>query len=338
MPSNFFAYDMSNFGTSGGVPGAAFQPGVPSPIPALWNGNGAIELLPFDRPINQGQGRSTLADGTVLGRIRYFDDDFNTPTVWTPDRAVVSLPSPSTYGIANYGVGEFIVGEVHIPRTVGTGAEEYIGIWRNRQLVNIIDGFPNRGGNIFDMNASGEYVGVFSGEPNGGFRGTVGDNPTFELLNYDGFPRPTASSINDAGTIGGTYTPAGSQDFLGYVARGDDVTSYPPLPGFTRCGVQAINNDETAIGISIDSQGREAAMIYFNGSNVPVDLNTLVDPGLGLRLVRGIDIDNAGRVLVEGDSPEGFRYYILTPVPEASFGCAAMVCGMLVRRSRLRSM
>ena len=48
-----------------------------------------------------------------------------------------------------------------------------------------------------------------------------------------------------------------------------------------------------------------------------VDLNTLIDPTLGITLTGAVDINNSGQIVANGNyASPGVHAFLLTPVPE----------------------
>jgi probable HAF family extracellular repeat protein len=78
----------------------------------------------------------------------------------------------------------------------------------------------------------------------------------------------------------------------------------------------AINDQSWIVGyssVSVPSVYRQHAFLYRSGKMI--DLNSLIDPNLGLELYQANDINNNGQIIVEGT---GFKSYLLTPIPEPS--------------------
>jgi hypothetical protein len=248
-----------------------------------------------------------------------------TPVVF--DRGEVrKLPLPGRLGRAAVAWGNIIVGESL--RT--EGAWNDIAVWQDEELLGIIDDLPGISRTVFDINRHGRYVGVYADIGlYGGFAGIGLD--AHELI-YPGFSHPRALSINDADQIAGVYLPDGFTR-TGYVAHGTDVTRLFPLPGEVESPVWGINNAGDMVGLSTTSvNGPETATVYYGGATTPIDMNTLVDLPPDVKLVRGIDINNHGQILVEGETPLGYRYYVLTPVPEPAALAIVLLAAIVCRR------
>jgi hypothetical protein len=136
---------------------------------------------------------------------------------------------------------------------------------------------------------------------------------------YSGYPRSAIGQSN-CSNIG--------KNFHGRFGEGCDLR----VKGFH----SAIDTRGDMVGLSTPSANGfdETATVYFAGSTTPVDMNTLIDPIPDVHLVRGIDINNLGQILVEADIPQGYRYYVLTPVPEPAMLATLSLAALRVRRRR----
>ena len=297
-------------------------------FPTVWPSGGQANFLGLPPLAIGGIAETLLSDGRYVGSIRYVQADDAVPVVWDTDGSRRELPLPNRFGWASLGVGSVIVG--------GTVPNSDIAVWQNDTLLGIVSDLPGSARASLDINSHGTYVGVWSGFNSTGnyvYGGFIGDGLSVRLVSIPGWEQTPAYGINDDGAIVGIHLTIGFTR-VGYLARGDGAVSLSPLPGGVESPVWAINNHNDMVGLSTDIFGNETATVYFNGSLVPTDMNTLVDltqldaQGHDVRLVRGIDVNDAGQILVEaGDFTAGvYRYYVLTPIPDAS---AAASIGLL---------
>ncbi|MGD0283903.1 MAG: PEP-CTERM sorting domain-containing protein [Dissulfurispiraceae bacterium] len=120
--------------------------------------------------------------------------------------------------------------------------------------------------------------------------------------------------MTDLGTLGGTDSHA-----LGINASG-------PVVGY------------------VDTTGNAAYHAFLHSGSTMIDLNTLIDPFSGWRLLQAYDINDAGQIVGFGYNGSGQRHaFLLTPVPEPStvilLAFALLGLGwriMLVRRRVMR--
>lgn len=332
LPAEFFALSPQEITDAGDVAGGAARTSAPFVLPVVWSDNGVPRFLPTSFDFNQAIGFGVTPTGNVLGGVRFIDDDANTPIVWKPDGSITLLPIPEQFGAALVGASNYIVGLAYGIEG-GTTQKAQIAVWRDEKLLVLHD-VPAEFPIINDINARGRYVGNYVGASRGGFSG---EGESFELLQWPGFAEASPTSINDADTIVGRFTREGGASLGSFIANGDSIEELPGLAGYTNCLAYGINNQESIVSFAFDGLGNEAAVLYLNGDRTPIDMNTLIDPIPGVRLVRGIDINNAGQILVEGASGNNYTYYILSPIPEPAVAGLVVFAGLARRRPPLLS-
>lgn len=330
-PTNAYARYTVSIDGIGQVPGSAFLGGNPFAIPLIWNSSGEFHYLSLPPQSERATAMGVTPAGDAVGFVRYSDDDYPTPVHWTSSKAISILPLPQQFGSALVTTGSVTVGRAFYPlEPLPNGSPTTrIAVWQNDQLAAIHD-LPGASGNVFDINVHGQYVGKYGG----GAGALMGYGTQLELLNWDGFPVTDAVGINDEGTITGTLSRDGQRTFSSFIAHGDSLEELVGLPGFTTTAVAGLNNSESIVGICWDEVGNEAAVAYLNGDRTPIDMNTLIDPIPGVKLVRGIDINNAGQILVEGAGANGYSYYILSPIPEPAAAGLVAFAGFAIFRPR----
>lgn len=323
-PAQYVAFYTARLTDSGLVPGYARRLTPPYVEPAAWTASdGRIRFLSPGSP-ERGVAQDVRDDGSFVGAVvTEGSNGYPSPAIFDGASRRI-LPLPGQLGAADLAVGDTIIGS-----SFGAdGSLNEIAVWRDEQFVGLVPNLPGVFRTPFDINLHGRYVGVYSDI--GVYGGFVGEGLDAHELILPGFPLIRALGINDSNSIVGICLPDGNTR-VGYIAHKDSEGDYTatkllPLPGDLESPVWAINNNGDMVGLSTPAANGfpERATVYFAGSTTPVDMNTLIDPIAGVTLVRGIDINNHGQILVEGETPLGYRYYVLTPVPEPA---ALMACG-----------
>jgi hypothetical protein len=322
----FFPQDLSNDGRAGGYI-RRNSPDPPIDIPVVWGADGHHVQLELPFPYRQSVVLGFDADGTPLGTAHGIGYGFPGPGGFWAPTGFVALDDFGEGGTAIAGNGGLIGGT-----TYELVDEMYIGratIWGQARTPIRLPNLGQLHSTVWDINVHGAYVGVtvdlITGSLAGG--GFVGQNGGATVLEYAGFPGTRGFEINDDGWIVGVWAGAAGGR-RGYVARGDEIHDLGLFPGFGETWAGAINNAGTVVGAAANfGPDFERALIWPNGSLVPLDLNQFIlNLPPGVTLIDAREINNAGQILGTGFSAAtGYAYYVLTPVPEPS---AAAVLGI----------
>jgi len=281
----------------------------------VWNDAGIHTLLPVNASYAQATAFGFAMGDNPVGGISLNLGELIRPVIWEPSGPRF-LESPTGFGGALSGSKNYIAG-----CTLGGGlAASY---W-DAAGFHAIGGLIGRDSQAFSINNAGFYVGP-SNHPTQGRAGFIGQNGTSKLLVHPNFPNTLAFDINDSNWVAGEYRPTDSQ--RAFVWHDDTFIDLGLFPGYNAAKAYAINNDNTLVGGASNYGGDvERALVWFNGSLTPQDLNEFVDIP-GATLINGLDVNNAGQIFAEArldaSAGGGYAYYVLTPIPEPA--CLALV-------------
>lgn len=164
-----------------------------------------------------------------------------------------------------------------------------------------------------------------------------GADPPRDLQERTGLPswrdalRSMAEGVNDEGVVVGWWQPNGMQNHRAFlyryrenVVRDLDAALPAPMrrhgPG-VHSEAHDINNrgqivGEAGTGLALDPLGQVA--VLWEGNAAARDLNEMIPPGSGWKLLAARGIDDAGRIWGEALCDGEPRRFLLTPAPAAS--------------------
>jgi len=131
------------------------------------------------------------------------------------------------------------------------------------------------------------------------------------LGGHDNAPR----AINDMGQIVGE-AQAPSQPIVAALFAPTGIVTFGTLGGQESMAC-AINDLGQTVGWAQTGTGEWHATLFdITGNGNNIDLNTLIDPGLGWTLIAASGINNKGWIVGTGINADGYqRGYVLTPIP-----------------------
>lgn len=126
----------------------------------------------------------------------------------------------------------------------------------------------------------------------------------------------TANGINNLGMVAGTAYTASGTSYQGVVWAADGT---PQLIGSLTTVPQSelfrINDNGVAVGFAQAPDNSGARAIRWSSTGGLQNLNDLINPSLGWRLVTANDINSSGQIVGSGLNAEGrLRAYLLTPI------------------------
>jgi hypothetical protein len=186
-------------------------------------------------------------------------------------------------------------------------------------------------GDLLQVTTTGSHVGARVGGAINGSAQVTGD--FFNGSQYQAFVyssgqfSPLASpgesagfAINNAGdVVGYAVIPFGG--VTGALWRNGQL-QIVDLMGHSNCMVFAINNLGQVVGACGPGNRdypNSAGFIYSDGAYAATDLNSLIDPTLGITINAATMINDRGQILATGQAPNSFgQTFLLTPIPNSN--------------------
>ena len=261
-------------------------------------------------------GYAINASGQVVGQAQYGSSSNNTHVddAFLYDGNLHDLgnlggPSPSSLGTAINDLGR-IAGYA----SFGDGTSHAFLYDGTMHDLGTIDGLPSSEG--LGINNAGMVVGY-----------AIDSSAHSRAFVYDG-------TMHDLGTLGGANSAAWAINASGQVTGGATIAGDTELHAFLYDGTMhdlgTLQAGWTSEALGINASGVVVGDSYLNNNQVTSssyhalvydsahgmrDLNSLVDPSLGLHLSKATGINDAGQIT--GYTSNGHAF-ILTPVPEPS--------------------
>jgi probable HAF family extracellular repeat protein len=218
-----------------------------------------------------------------------------------------------------------------------------------------------------DINNSGQVVGYSSPMPyNVGHAWLYSDGTMTDLGTLPGGSVSVAGDINDSGQVVGTSETNGFYEHAFLYSNGT-MTDLGTLPGGSSSGACGINSSGQIVGASDSgsSGGFTHAFLYSNGTmtdlgfagmavsindsgqivgwancggflytdGVMYDLNDLIDPSCGWRIIEAEGINNAGQITGDMVNQQGYQHaFLLTPgtLPPPKIGAEPGTMALIV--------
>ncbi len=176
------------------------------------------------------------------------------------------------------------------------------------------------------------------GEAVGGTEDNIGDekaiyySPSTGVIRIPAFDHvfsfSDARDINAAGHIVGEYGPPQDQPERAYLLNRYDAQSYTDLVPLSAGGLAvAINDSDSIVGHYTSASATSDTPFIWDPTDGPRDLNSLIDPTLGITLQDMLDINNSNQLLATGTLNGQSETFLLSPVPET--GALAILIGMV---------
>jgi probable HAF family extracellular repeat protein len=200
----------------------------------------------------------------------------------------------------------------------------------------------NGNGNVaYAINSGGQVVG-YATPPSGSFLYYAFRSVPNQTLNYPtdnlgqlgGEQGSQAYGVNIVGQVVGAAWLSGNMTAHAFRTEPNQpinpaTDDLGTLPGLTGSKALGINSSGVVVGISYIGGGNDTAFVY-SGSGTMQDLNSLIDPSLGVSLYQANAINDLGQIVGFGHFADGDHAFLLTPVPEPSSAILLGVCILAV--------
>jgi len=140
-----------------------------------------------------------------------------------------------------------------------------------------------------------------------------------------------AGSVNDFGVLAGSgELPIGTSEtvFRAFSLLGEEWTIVDPLPGYDNCGFVANNDAGFAVGSSwLESDANDRRAVVWAGDALH-DLNEMHDARGFFFAKRAVEVNEAGQILVRGQSPYSIAILSQTATVVGDLDCSGTVNGI----------
>lgn len=309
------AYDATDLGTLGGpfaqprglnaggmVVGNAHPPSRDTrpALPFLWRDGSmqALPILPSESPY--GYAVAINASGTVCG-YGNTTERHQSALLWRAGsvRVLPSLPGGSSWGA--YGIND--IDQVAGESADATGRAHMVW-WDEAGRLHDL-GL----GRLAGINASGQVVGLQSGEKGMSERAVRSVDGVLYDLGTLGGPFSAASAINSRGDVVG-WSNVAHGSAHGFLYSGRHLINLGVPPSATSSRALALNDAGEIVGTAITASGRRA-ILWQNGTMA--DLNDLTAHPAGVTLTEATAINGRGQICAVGRSGKTLYAYLLTP-------------------------
>jgi probable HAF family extracellular repeat protein len=158
---------------------------------------------------------------------------------------------------------------------------------------------------IGSLNKNGQMVGNYF-TPDGNTHGFLLSNGSMTEITVPKSVTTGCGGINSSGVLSGGYSMADKEPHAFLYNNG----VYTTLRGDVKSGASDINDRGQVVGW----YGNSSAYLYDNGNFT--DLNTLIDPSLGIKIDDALFINNKGQIVTYANYRGEGRVFLLTPIPE----------------------
>lgn len=306
-----------------------------------WDEANGMQALWSSSSLPYSTGAAINDGGVVAGAV---GQNFatNTPVTWSSSNALTVLAPLS--GAATNSFRQAL-GINNAGTTVGLAANtagvNKIARWAANGSVTEISGFAaNRNSVARDINNNDQIVGNSILSTMFVQHGFIYSNGVLtDLASPFGGSRSDAMAINDSGQVVGWGHDVDNNQ-LGFVWQNGAYTPIGTFAGFDDSSLPAgINASGQVVG-RVGGNANLGHAFYWDTVSGIVDLNTLIDPSLGITLKDARGINDSGWIIAwgifDGTNPStDRRAFLLRPVP-SSQGLAVLALGGIAASRRRR--